>query len=235
MLAHVADGQENPGHERRPIERVMPNGQGLPRTTEHNLLVSDQSPGAHGVHTYSVDDRSPGTIELMRRGIWLRIHPHAGLGDKSGRVHRRARWRIGLVRVMELDDLHRFKQRRGHRRELHHHHGPDTEIGCDKYADLRPSRTPASHDGESFVGEPGRAHHRMDTGLDGELQRRHDGIGSGEINDDLCVRVRNLRQGVTKVNGRNKLASEADCTAATTSAPILPRAPTTPTLIMAAA
>ena len=58
MPAHFAHGQEDSRHERRPIERIMTNSQCLPWTTEDNLLMCDQSPGTHGVHSNSINDRS---------------------------------------------------------------------------------------------------------------------------------------------------------------------------------
>ena len=61
-----ADGPhpgQHPGGERRPVERVVPDGEGLPQPAEHDLLVGDEAPDPQAVHPDPVDVGAPRAVQ----------------------------------------------------------------------------------------------------------------------------------------------------------------------------
>src|SRR5687767_4374658 len=63
-----ADAGKDAGDERRPVERVVPDGERLSRRAEQHLLVRHQAPDALAVHADPVDVSAAGTVEGAGRG-----------------------------------------------------------------------------------------------------------------------------------------------------------------------
>ncbi len=57
--------------------------------------------------------RRRGHLQPGAGGIGVGRHAFSGLGDESGGARRGARRRVGLVRVVQFDDLDRFEEARG--------------------------------------------------------------------------------------------------------------------------
>ena len=58
-----------PGHERDPVQGVVPDGESLPLGAEQDLLVRDQTPQTHPVDPDPVDLRAAGSGQLLHRGV----------------------------------------------------------------------------------------------------------------------------------------------------------------------
>ena len=89
---------------------------------------------------------------------------------------------------------------------------------------------PAAQRGEPLVVEAGGADDRVDAVVDAELEVVHHHVGVGEVDDGLGpggdqVLDRRRRRRPAATSSRSSAAS----TARQTSAPTLPRAPSTPT------
>ena len=107
LCGDAADSGQHAGHERDTVEGVVADGQGLPRTAEEDLLVGDQPTQPHAVDVDAVDLGSPGAVEPAGGGVG--DGPRSGLatgrGDQLGGATRGARRGVGLVGVVQLDDL----------------------------------------------------------------------------------------------------------------------------------
>ena len=79
--------------ERRPVQRVVADGEGLPQPAEHDLLVGDEAADPQPVHADAVDVGAPGPVQAGRGGVGHRRA--AGLapggGDELRRTPRGAR------------------------------------------------------------------------------------------------------------------------------------------------
>ena len=75
--------EQHTGHERGPVERVVPDSQGLALGAEENLLVRHQARGPHRMHVQPVDHGAARSVERLRRGI--------GHGSEAGVRARAAR------------------------------------------------------------------------------------------------------------------------------------------------
>ncbi len=85
--------------------------------------------------------------------------PATGFDHASRRGDRRARWRVDLVGVVQLDDLGRVEVLRRDARHVHHQHRAQREVGSDHAADLLLRALPCEAI-DVFVGEAGRADDR---------------------------------------------------------------------------
>src|SRR4029453_7428690 len=73
QTAPAADGpdsSEYAWHERHPVERIVPDGQGLPLGAEHHLLMGDQSADPDSMDADPVNLGTPSARQLLDRGIW---------------------------------------------------------------------------------------------------------------------------------------------------------------------
>ena len=61
IFGDPADRQQHAGHERRAVDAVVPDGQGLPQRAEQHFLVGDESGQSHGMHRHAVDVGATGT------------------------------------------------------------------------------------------------------------------------------------------------------------------------------
>ena len=118
-----------------------------PDPAEDDLLVGDQAADPQAVHADAVDVGARG----RRRGRWRsRRAParspasRAGGGDQLRRTPRGAGGRVGLVGVVQLDDLDRLVERRRGRGEAHHQHRADREVRGDQHAGPRGVGQPAA-------------------------------------------------------------------------------------------
>ena len=63
MGGDLAQSGEHAGGERGPVHRVVADGQGLPRSAEHDLLVGDHAADPQPVDLDPVDHRAAGAVE----------------------------------------------------------------------------------------------------------------------------------------------------------------------------
>ncbi len=197
MRGDPADAEQHARHERDPVERVVPDREGLPLVTEQHLLVGHEAAHADRVDRDAVDVGAAGAVEALHRGVGLGAEPRgaAGLGDEARGVARRARGGVDLARVVQLDDLDRLEVRRRHRGEPHHEHRADAEVGGDEHTGPGRRHEPAAQPGEPLVVEAGRADHGVDPLGDEELEVAHHGAGVGEVDHDLGTGRRSARRG----------------------------------------
>ena len=182
-----AQAQQHARGERHPVERVVPDGQRLAETAEDHLLVRHQAADAQAVHADPLDVGTAGPGQAGGGGVGDRAGP--GLPARGGHQLRGAGRRtgggVGLVRVVQLDDLDRLVERRGLGGEAHHQDGADGEVRGDQDTRLRGVGQPRAELVEAGVVEPGRAHHGMDAVVDAELEVVHHDVGVGEVHDGL--------------------------------------------------
>ena len=231
--AICAQPGQHAGRERRPVQRVVADGQGLPRPAEDHLLVGDHAADPQPVHADPVDVGAAGALEAgagrvgHRRGAGLA----PGGRDQLRRTPGGAGGRVGLVGVVQLDDLDRLVERRGRRRRTASS-GSRRSRSWGRSARRCPGRRPARRASrlEPLVVEAGGADHGVDPVADAELQVAHHHVGVGEVDDrlgtglDQRVDARRRRR-----SGATSSRSSAASTRGTLSLPTLPRAPSTPT------
>ena len=93
--------------------------------------------------------------------------------------------RVGLVGVVQLDDLDRLVEGRGCGGEAHHQHRADREVGRDQDPDPRGVGQRLAERVEPLVVEAGRADHAVQAVADAPAQVVHHHVGMGEVDDDL--------------------------------------------------
>ena len=125
------------------------------------------------------------------------------------------------------------KNRAGLRGEPHHQDGADGEVRHDQDAHVRMLGQPAAHLVQPVLGEPRGADHHVQVLFDTPAQVVHDHAGVGEVDHHVTPgqRVERVCPGRPRRRPRDP---GRPCTARITSRPIRPRAPSTPTLAMAA-
>src|SRR3954447_2665642 len=69
--ADAAHGQEDSGHERYAVERVVADGQRLTRRAEDDLLMGDHPGDPQRVDAHAVDVGAPRAVLRLRRGVRL--------------------------------------------------------------------------------------------------------------------------------------------------------------------
>ena len=177
---------DHSGHEGGPVQGVVPDGEGLAVGAEQDLLVGDQPAQPHPVDPDPVDLRAAGSGQLLNRGVrWFRQvrrgsggrDPPSGGGGGPGRG-------VGLVGVVQLDDLRALVERRGLRREVHHQHRADGEVGRDQHPHARMAGQQRPELVQALVGEPGGADDGVDALLDAPGQVVQHGVRVGEVDDD---------------------------------------------------
>ena len=126
------DGEQDAGHEAGAVVGVVADRERLPGGAEQHLLVRDQPAQADAsgrgcrpglAAAGALDDLVLGRVGAQS----ARRCRHALRGR-----HRRARRRVDLAVVVQLDDLGRLEPRRGELGEAHHEHGADGEVGRDE-------------------------------------------------------------------------------------------------------
>lgn len=143
----------------------------------------------------------------MGRGIGHRRRPgpSARLGDGLRGVDRGARWRVGLVRVVHLDDLNGLKIRRCLPREAHEQDSAKSEVGGHDDPDTRMFGKGIAETFQSGVIEPGGAHHGMDALRDAKLQRGHHGSRCGEVDGHLDLCFHQSGQRIMHIDGSGQV------------------------------
>src|SRR5690606_30614806 len=81
----------------------------------------------------------------------------AGRADQFGGAVGGAAGGVGLVRVVQFDDLGRLEVGGRLGREVHHEHGRDAEVGGDEHVDARARVEQAAHLGQFGLVEPAGA------------------------------------------------------------------------------
>src|SRR6478735_5022128 len=207
VVADGADAREHAGRERDPVEGVVADRQGLPRRPEDDLLVRHEATDAQAVHTDALDVGATRALEAggRRVGHWGAAGVAAGGGDQLSRAPRGAGRGVGLVGVVQLDDLDRLEERRGLRGEAHHQDRADGEVGGDQHADTRGVGEPGLELVEPGLVEAGRADDGVDAVLDAEAQVVHHDVGVGEVHDHLGARPGELLEVVAGVHRGHQL------------------------------
>src|SRR5205807_2861296 len=129
QTADPLDRQHQPRHEGLLARGIVPDGQGLPRAAEDDLLVGHQPRQPHAVDGHPRDGRAAGPRGFHRLLHGRRRRGPPGGGDEARGPGRRARRRVALAVVVQLDDLHMGKIPRRPPGELHHQHGAQRKIG----------------------------------------------------------------------------------------------------------
>ena len=136
------DRHHDPGHERRPVGGVVTDRERLPLAAEDDLLVRHQTREPHRVDADAVDVAAACAAHALVAGLAVRRRAACRRHPPRGR-HRRSRRRVGLVLVVELDDLGVGQVPDRLFGEALHQHGADREVRGDEHADvalLRPRR-----------------------------------------------------------------------------------------------
>jgi hypothetical protein len=168
------------------------DAQALAHRAEQHLLVGDQALEAHGVHG---DRAGPATAGALHDLVLGRIlDPVVGGGGHAlGGQHGGARRGVDLLVVVELDDLGRLEERRGHLGEAHHQHGADGEVGGDDAVALGEL---LGQPGVVLLAEAGGADHGVDPVGGEPVQVRLRRLLDGEVDGDVD------RAGVEALGGR---------------------------------
>src|SRR4029453_6896397 len=105
--ADGAHSREHAWHEGHTVERIVPDRQSLALAAEQHLLMGDQSAEPDSMDADPVNLSTPSSRQLLDRCIWRCSEScrMAGSSNPPSCIRRGAGWRIGLARVMQLDDL----------------------------------------------------------------------------------------------------------------------------------
>ena len=131
MVDHAAGAEQDARHEAAVVQGVVADGQGLALAAEQDLLVGEEAAQPDRVHRDPVDVGAAGAVQGRRRGVRLRgaCRPRARASAMSWAVRVAVPRRgVGLVRVVQLDDLDGLEVAGGMLRELHREHGADGEV-----------------------------------------------------------------------------------------------------------
>ena len=236
----LAHRQQHAGHERRPVEGVVPDGQGLPRAAEQHLLVGDQAAQPHRVHRDPVDVARRGRRPARGRGVRQRAAARPrGARRRPARAVRRAvplgasalsGWCSSTISTDS-------KNRAACAAKRIISTAPMREVRRDEHADAR-ARRPASR--APSRGAPSSKPVVPTTAwMPCSTQNRRlsiTDVGVGEVDRDLGAGVDQRRPaGRPGSSAATSSRSSAASTARHASAPIRPAAPSTPTLIIALA
>ncbi len=185
--------------------RVVADREALTGAAEADLLARDV-PGR--ADRMNADPLDLGAARPLRVGLGRVRHVRqlrvgARRGDHPSGVHRRARRRVDLPRMVRLDDLGRVEMLGGLRRELHHQHRADPEVRGDDRPDLRVRREDLAGGLQALRVETRDADHGVDTVLHAPGQVVHHGIGQREVHDH--VDAFELVEGLVAAHGRRQL------------------------------
>ena len=183
----------------RPVERVVSNGESLTWSPEEDLLVRDETRQSHRVHLDSLTDVGTARARdrLTGRGIDQRGKPGvlSRVTDRARRGERRSRRGIGLLVVVQFNDLDPIEVRRRHRGETLGEHGTDGEVRRHHHAGLGARFI----DGAALFGaETSRTDDESYLVRRTPVRGRHDALGRGEVDHDVhaqavvvaqCLRV----------------------------------------------
>ena len=118
VVADRAHAGQHARGERDPVERVVPDGERLPRRAEEDLLVRHEAAHPQAVDAYAVDVGAARAVEAGGVASGIGALPASRRAAAISSAVRRAvpDGRVGLVGVVQLDDLDRLEERRGLRR-----------------------------------------------------------------------------------------------------------------------
>ena len=130
---------DHAGHEGDPVQRVVSDGEGLAFGAEQDLLVGDQPAQPYPVDPDAVHRRTAGSRQLLHGGVGWRgeVGGGTGGGDPPGGDSGRSGRGVGLVGMVQLDDLGALVERGRLRSEVHHQYRADGEVGRDQHPDRR--------------------------------------------------------------------------------------------------
>src|SRR5699024_6773056 len=183
----LADPEQHPGHERRTVHRVVAELERLTVGAEDHFLMGDEPLDAQGVHTYAVHIGAACTGDLGGGGVGHRFDPGltAGPGDQFCGVVGGTAGCVGLVGVVQLDDLGGIEVGRGLLGEVHHQYCGDAEVRCHEH--LGPGRggLHLAYTCQLGLVETAGTDDGVDTVADEPLQVVHDRVGVCEVHDTV--------------------------------------------------
>jgi len=202
-LGDALHADEHARHERRAVDRVVPDPEGLTGRAENDLLMSDRAD-----HPYPVDPDSSrafataGTgIDLVGRGVGSPIrrggrHPLGGVGCGAGRG-------VDLGVVVKLDDFGGLEMGSGEFGHADHQDGADREVRGDE-------RIARSEQGlellKIVLAEAGRPDDGMDAVGRGEPDRLPGDLEHGEVDHDLGSMLNEEVEGVVDIDAAGQLS-----------------------------
>jgi len=162
---------------------LVAQGQDLPLAAEDDLLVGDQPGQPDRVDPDPLDLPAPDPGDrLIPRGAALRF---AGGGDRPGRAQGGARGGVGLVLVVQLDDLGGRVETPGHGGEVHGQHRPEGEVGCPHGVAVVGLAGQVPEVVHHLGGQPGGARDQVDALAQQPLDGGRGGLGPGEVDHHL--------------------------------------------------
>ncbi len=120
--------------------------------------------------------------------------------DEFGGADGRAARGVKLVRVVQLNDLHRLVEARGALGELHHEHRAEREVRGHDHPDVGLVGQPRGHPVEPGLGEPRRADDHIDSLVDTPVHVVHHHIGCGEVDNHLGAGIGDIEQPIAVVD-----------------------------------
>src|SRR5690625_431445 len=147
--------------------------------------MGDEPGQTQRVHTHTVHIGAAGSGNLRGGGIGHRggVGLTTCLGDQLGGTVGGATGGVGLVGVVQLDDLGAVEVGRGLLREVHHQHRGDAEVRCDEYFRAGFRGLHRAHPFQSGLVEATGTNDRVDPAVDEPLQVVHYRVGMGEVDD----------------------------------------------------
>ena len=193
----VADGAQpgqHAGRERHPVQRVVADREGLPRPPPRITSWCATRPRTRSPCTRMPSTsapRAPSRPVEVASGTGAQPGLAAGGRDQLRRTPRGAGRRVGLVGVVQLDDLDRLEERRGLRRRTASS-APRRSRSSGRSARRRSgaSRQPASSGRSRSSSKPVVPTTAWMPWLDAELEVVHHHVGVGEVDDRLRRRRR---------------------------------------------
>ena len=165
----------------------MADGQGLPLGSEEHFLMGDEAAQADTVDVDPVNDGSASPVELALSGVRDLSHADLlpGSRDLAGGGAGGAGRGVDLVGVVQLDDLDRLVELRSLLGEVHHEHGTDGEIRGDQAAGVGMVGELVAQGLVAVFVKTRGADDGVDLVVGGLIEVVHDGVGGGEIDDDV--------------------------------------------------
>ena len=158
--------------------------------------MGKEPPQPHAVDRDAVVGAGARALDRLRVGDVAFERPAVAPLDHAARGgDRRARWRVDLLVVVQLDDLRRLEEARGDLRHVHHQHRADGEVRGDQSAEL-----PLRASLREILDERLRQTRRADDEAHAALERHigEDGGPGGvrEVDDDVGLRLFERGRGV---------------------------------------
>ena len=189
---HGPDRSQHAGHERHPVQRVVPDGQRLPRGAQDDLLMRDQAGQSHRMHPDAVD-RGPAGSRAPRS--WS--HPDPGPTPAAARAAATARAVAAAVpdgasalpawcsSMISTDSKKRAASRANRAAST----APIAKFGTTMTPRSGLGLQPVGDRVQALLTESGGAGDHIDVVVQAEPDVVHHHVGMAEVDDHLRVRV----------------------------------------------